>query len=357
MYRKYTPHLLLLVVQLCFSGWHVLSKVVLERGTNALAFALVREVVASVLMYVNVKAQGFEINVHRDDIGRFVFLGFCSFVNVVGCILALMYITSTRFAVMQPSVPVIAAMISVVIGMEKLNIYKGLGMMTAVTGAFIVELGSGGAGAEASAAPENTNLFLGTAFTVAQCICMASLIVFQKPLLAKYSPPVLTFVYYSVGALITLITCFFWATSMPFKISDLYFDGNLVVWSCLFYAAIFATLFTYNAYSYVSTIVTPSIVTIYSCAQPAWTSILAFLLYGSVITSPEALGGTLIAIGLALSVKGAAVEQQYDPTTTLVDKKDELNDIESSENGVLLGTFLNINLGNSSNDRVAKHRE
>lgn len=279
-----------------------------------------------------------EIKVKREDIFRFFFLGFCSFVNVVGCILALSYIPATRLAVMQPSIPVIATVISVVIGMERLNTYKFFGIISAVVGAVLMEIMSTSGDISS---PENTKILIGTFFTFCECVCMASLIVFQKPLLTKYSPPVLTCVYYSTGCFITVITTFMTGfTHINYKLSDFYFEGDFIIWACLLYASVFATLFTYNAYSYVSTIVAPSIVTIYSCAQPAWTSILAFIIYGNVISHSEVCGGLLIAIGLVLSVRGGIQEQVYDKAAPPIEKKDPLmsqdtGDVELAESLLL----------------------
>ena len=97
---------------------------------------------------------------------------------------------------------------------------------------------------------EEENVTLGLAIVVVQCLAMASLIVFQKPLLDKYDSTVLTYVYYTIGAAITLLLCICWA--IRFSVTDFYFDGKYSTWLALIYASTFATLFTYNAYSWVS---------------------------------------------------------------------------------------------------------
>ena len=259
--------------------------------------------------------------------------------NVVGCIVALTYIPSTRFSVMQPSIPVIATIISVLVGLERLNTYKILGVFFAVVGAVFMEIMS--ATGDVSS-PEHAKIAMGTLCTLCQCICMASLLVFQRPLLTKYNPFVMTCIYYSIGCLVTMgATMVSKLLHANYALSDLYFGGNRIVWICLLYASIFATLFTYNAYSYVSTIVAPSIVTIYSCAQPAWTSVLAFLIYGNVISLNEVCGGVLIALGLVFSVRGGIQEQVYDKAAPPIEKKDPLRS-QDSEDIEVTESFLKL---------------
>lgn len=157
-------------------------------------FALYREVFASILMYGLVKYFGQIITVHPEDYRRMLFLGFCSFTNVVGTILALQYINPVRYSVMQPIIPVIATLISVGIGLESLSWIKSCGILAAVGGAILVETWQAGSDDESS------NILLGTILVCIQVTAMASLIVFQKPILPKYDPAVLTFVYYSIGS-------------------------------------------------------------------------------------------------------------------------------------------------------------
>lgn len=157
-------------------------------------FALYREIFASILMYGLVRYYGRMVSIHPDDYQRMLFLGFCSFVNVVGTILALQYINPVRYSVMQPIIPVIATLISVGIGLESLSIIKSCGILAAVGGAILVETWN------ASSDDESSNIFLGTILVCLQVTAMASLIVFQKPILSKYDPAVLTFVYYTIGA-------------------------------------------------------------------------------------------------------------------------------------------------------------
>ena len=217
---------------------------------------------------------------------------------------------------MQPSIPVIGTLISVCFGMENLNLMKVVGIASAVLGAILMEM----VGVSSQTSEENvSNEIIGLCLSVVVCTCVASLLVFQKPLLSKYQPQVLCTVYYGTG------TCFAVAVYailvilpaiamidplVPFQFSDFYFEGSYVIFGCLAYGCVFVTLFVYNAYTYASEFIAPSIVTIYSTVLPAWTATISFLVYHKSLTAGEALGGILIATGLVSSVRGSMMEQR-----------------------------------------------
>ena len=119
---KTRAHVLLLTCQLCWSMWHVIGSLTLQEGVNPIIFALYREITASICMllvvFIVLGPKLSNLYIDREDIIRFVVLGFCSFVNVVFAIVALEYVPATTFAVMQPLIPCIATFISVVVGLE-----------------------------------------------------------------------------------------------------------------------------------------------------------------------------------------------------------------------------------------------
>lgn len=113
----------------------------------------------------------------------------------MGTVLALQYISAVRYSVMQPIIPVVATLISVSVGLEYLTPIKCIGILCAVGGAILVETWHAGSDGD-----DSKNVVLGTILVCIQVTAMASLIVFQKPLLNRYDPTVLTFVYYGVGS-------------------------------------------------------------------------------------------------------------------------------------------------------------
>lgn len=143
---KMAPHLLLLVTQFIFSAWHILGSAAMKSGTKPLIFALYRETISSVLMLIYAlsrsKGETTTLQIDYDDFPRFIFVGFCSFVNVVGTVLSLKYITASGYAILQPAIPIIATVISCIMRIEELTVLKAVGITVAAFGAILTELGS-----------------------------------------------------------------------------------------------------------------------------------------------------------------------------------------------------------------------
>ena len=97
-----------------------------------------------------------------------------------------------------------------------------------------------------------------------------------------------------------------WATR--FVASDFYFDGEVLPWLALTYATLFATLYAYNAYSWAGKRVSPAITTVYNTLQPVGTSLLSFIIMGTVVNIAEVLGGILVMGGLIVTVYGRHTE-------------------------------------------------
>lgn len=293
------PHLLLALVQLAFSGWHILGSLALKDGADPLAFAAYREIIASIVMLFIIwhnKQSVFVIK--SEDYFRFCCLGFCSFVNVVSAILSLTYISATRYSLFQPSIPCVATAISIAVGVEPFSWIKAIGILLAVGGAVLIDTWD----TSGSSDTEESNVMLGSVMVSVGVCAMASLMVFQRPLLSKYESVVVTFGYYSIGTVITLFMCACWQSR--FNSQSFTFGGATLPWIALVYASVFATAFTYNTYSFVSKSLSPSIVTIYSTLQPVGTAVLSLILFGRVISLSEGVGGFIVALGLAITVIG-----------------------------------------------------
>ena len=61
--NSFLVHGVLISVQLCFSGWHIVGSLALKKGADALMFALYREILASILMFALVKQRGRTVHI------------------------------------------------------------------------------------------------------------------------------------------------------------------------------------------------------------------------------------------------------------------------------------------------------
>lgn len=320
----FTPHIALVFTQLCFSGWHILSSIALGDGANPLVFAFYREISASICMCAYVYFLSVEFQMYKEDIIRYIFLGFCSFVNVVGSVFALDYISPTKYALFQPTIPCIATLLSITLGLEKITVLKVLGILLAFSGALIVTLWDPNGNINAN----DKNPTLGLILVIVQVTCMASLIVFQKPLLSKYEPVFLTFAFYSIGTLFTCIMMLIW---IPWLTSEeMYFNNQTSPWLTLIYAVIFPTFFAYNAYSWAGKRLIPSVTTVYCTLQPVGTGILSYFVLGQMITGGNIVGGVVVILGLFVTVYGRHRELQQELSDGAADRDSLLRGASSS---------------------------
>lgn len=331
---KYKAHMALVFTQFCFSGWHIVSSVVLKDGADPVVFALYRELTASFLMYCFVALKKIPVHIRREDFVRFAAIGLCSFINVVFTILALQYIAPTRYSLFQPTIPCIAAVISMALQLEPFSVVKCAGILISVGGAVIVETWKTGSGSGKTA--DESNVTLGLILTVIQVCGMANVIVLQKPLLSKYDPALVTFVYYTVGSVITLFLCVAW--EFRFTSSSFYFNGKYLPWLGLLYASVFATLLAYNFYSWAGKKLPPSVTTVYCTLQPVGTALLSWVVFQDVITLAQGVGGAVVICGLFVAVYGRQLElrQGLDPKAVSEGEGGSGGGGEGSRGGLLM---------------------
>ena len=307
---KFRAHILLLISQFCWSLWHVIGSLTLSKGVNPIIFALYRELTASICMFLLVfimlgpSMKNFYIE--KEDILRFIFLGFCSFVNVVFAIVSLEYVTATTFSVMQPIIPCIATFISILVGLEQSSIMKIGGILLSVTGAVVVEAWKTKTTTndddDINDNEKKKDYIKGYIIILCQVTAMACLIVFQKSILSKYKPAMVSFTYYSIGAIFTCFVCLIWG--YHYKKSEWLFNNLILPWEALIYASLIATVFTFTSISWSAKKLPPSITTVYWTWQPVGTALLSYVILNEIIHLNEIVGGLLVAIGLIITLTG-----------------------------------------------------
>lgn len=301
--KQQLSHVLLLASQVCFSGWHIVGSLTMKEGANPFIFVLYREIISSFLMYLIIRIKGEKINIDQRDYFKFFFLGICSFINVVGAMLALNYVSANRFAIFQPCIPCIATSVSIFIGMEKMTILKSIGIAFAVGGAITAEAWVTGN----SSSDADKNIGIGCGIIAAQVFAMSLLVVYSKPMVSQYPPAVVTLVYYSIGTVLTAIL--FSGFAFEFTKQDLIFHALPLPWIALAYACVFATVYNYNALSWAGRWLAPSTSTVYITFQPVGTILLSWIILGQIVTVSEGLGAALVAIGLMTTIWAQRREQ------------------------------------------------
>lgn len=281
----------------------------LNSGTNPLIFAVFREVSASMLMvgifYLTECSKKPEEQtpitaLRKSDVIRVLFLGLFSFMNVVGFVVALSLTSAANCAAAQPTIPVFACLLAVIIGQERLTIQKGLGILVSTGGAIAVAITASDAD---SATRSSTDVILGNAVLFFQCLGMAALLVFQKPL--QYPPPLISLYFYSCGTVLTVLCSIYYVITEP----SVWNVSGLSFWGALAYTAVFSTAYAFVVYAFAVKILNSTLTSLYSALQPVATLILSLIFLGTIVTVYELIAGALVIIGLLLTTTAKLHEQ------------------------------------------------
>ena len=298
----------LLAVQIIFSGWHVVGKAVLEAGTNPVAFALWREVCSALVIFtVAVLRDGRAHSwvPERRHVRDLLLIGFLTFFSVVGFIVALRWVSPFNAAVLQPSIPVFTSAIAVTSGLERARTSNTLGVALSVAGAVLVAWATEH-GHKAGGIDNARLQLLGNAVLLAQCIFSAWNCVLIKRVVRHYRATWTTAWYYSIGAAFTAALALSLYTGDPnVRLLPPPVAHAHGLWAALAYATCAVTAFNYQALTWAIKHAPASQVALYSTLQPVFTALMAYVTLGSPISVGQAAGGVFVCLGLCTNTLGA----------------------------------------------------
>jgi drug/metabolite transporter (DMT)-like permease len=299
-------YLALMSSQLMNSGYHIFSKIALNSNAiSPIMLCFVREVMATPLLFLFLGAMTFLVPQHfhekpllpeRKDLLRFVALGFGGiFANQVLFLLGLQYTSPTNASITQPLIPIFTAILSLILGYEKLSKFKTIGILSAVGGAVIM-MAFSGEDAKSSGQPMK-NALLGNVVLMLNCFGYACFIILQRPISSKYNPVMLTAWAYLFGSVfVTALASPYWIKQQNW----IAIGENPWVIGAISYAAMFSSAIVLMIATWANSRVQGMVTTVFSAAQPFWTTVLAVIFLKSVITVYEIIGAVLIISGLLL---------------------------------------------------------
>ncbi|KAJ7523225.1 hypothetical protein O6H91_18G042300 [Diphasiastrum complanatum] len=346
-------HAALVLVQINYGGYHVLAKLALSVGMNQLVFCMLRDMLAlSILAPIAfIKDRKVRPPLTRQLVFSFFLLGLTGiYGNQLLFTIGLSLTSPSYAAALQPSIPVFTFMFALITRTETLN-WKRLdgkakvgGIVLCVFGAVLMVmyrgppvLGNGLSSFDIKGAvggkpsPEPVGWFaavllevgvdmwhIGILCLVGNCLCMATYIAFQAPLLARYPAGLSVTAYsYLFGAALMAFTGYFvgndpsdWILNIPEILS-------------VIYAGVVASALNYWLLTWSNKILGPSLVALYIPLQPLFSAMLSHVLLGSSVYLGSIIGGSMIVAGLYFVTWGRRESDRlatsFKPQTSLFD--------------------------------------
>lgn len=299
-YSAYLVYAALIAIQFMYGGYHIVSKIALTNKTSPYVLSLTRDLLATPLFFI--AGAIFEgprklFQVERNDIPRLFALGMTGiFGNQTLFLLGLSFTSPTNAAIMQPLIPVIATIISILFGLEKLRLPSKSGFAKI----FGIALAVGGAifmldPKELISSMKSTGtdvLLIGNLCLIGNCASFAIYIILMRPLLKKYSPIIVTAWSYFFGLVLMIFP------AIPSYSHPDQWSLPSSAWIAIGYASLLSSGLAQYLISWCNSKVSGVMVTIFMAAQPLATTLLAFLILGDKITLREGIGALLLISGL-----------------------------------------------------------
>ncbi|KAF1886356.1 hypothetical protein Lal_00045588 [Lupinus albus] len=345
MTEKVKLVLALLVLQCCYAGFHIVSRLALNIGVSRVVYPIYRDIIA--LLLLSPFAFFLEKNERQPLTPRLLvqifLLALIGITANQSCYLLGIYYASPTFAsAMQNSVPAITFVLATASGLEEVNISrrdglaKVLGTIACIGGATIITLYKGplllqqkvhqiqGDTFEVDqSSTENQNWTLGCLYLFGHCLCWAGWMVFQnigylvaliKQFCAVMKAPVVK--KYPAKLTLTSFTCIFGL--IQFLIIAAFTERDLERWKIqskeelltILYAGIISSGIVIYLQTWCIEKGGPVFVAVFQPLQTFIVAIMAALILGDKLFSGGIIGATVIVIGLYLVLWGKSKEKK-----------------------------------------------
>lgn len=339
----------LFVLQLCFAGYHIVSRLALNIGVSKIVYPIYRNIIALVLLgpsaYFLEKKERPPLTFSL--LVQFFFLALIGITgNQVFYLLGLYYASPTFASAMQNSVPAITFIMAAILRLERVHFMrrdgmaKVLGTIASVGGATVITLykgppllrGSNSSEEEMAASQEDMlNWTWGCVYLLAHCLSWAGWMVLQAPMVKTYP------------AQLSLTSFTFFFGLIQFLAIAAFTERDLTHWKIqsgeeiflILYAGIISSGVVISLQTWCIQKGGPVYVATFQPVQTVLVAVMAFVILGDQLYSGGILGGLLIMVGLYLVLWGKKEEKRIANTeeTTLTKHLLPSNKVEESTLG------------------------
>ena len=261
------------------------SKYILEHDFRPLAYASLRYALAALVFAAVTLPLERSLRIVRPDLLLFAACVAALFVNQLSFLYALKFTTATTTALLFGTLPIFTALISSVLGIERLTLQFWLATVVSFAGVALVALGSGG---------ELSADLAGDALAVLGAATWAAYSVGIAPLMRRYSP-------YRISAIMLIAVTVPLAIAGSSQLERQDFSLGWPIWVCFTFAVIGPLVLTNVMWFTAIDRVGPSHASIFANAQPFLAAVIALLLLDEQMTRVQAAGGFAIAAGIVLA--------------------------------------------------------
>lgn len=292
-------YLLLIFQQLIASSTHLIAKTV--TGTlHPTMVVLVRAAFASLFFgaYVLIRRSTL-LKVDRQDWPRIILLGLLNIpLNQLLFIWGVRLGTAPNAALAYALTPAMVLLIAVVFMGERPGFARIAGIVVAIAGAGIVLVDKG--------ARFDPDLMIGNILVLCAALAWSLYTILGRPLAIKYGGFHLTALTMFVGAVLFIPV---WAAiPVPIDVAPLFETVNDVspaaTWFQLFYLGVITSGIGFGLWYVALTRLDASRLSVFNNLQPILTTILAWLILGTVPTPLFIVGGAIALVGVILTQRG-----------------------------------------------------
>lgn len=288
-------HAVLLVIQLLFSGLHVVGKDVLGE-VEPLTLACLRAGFAAPALVLFALWKRCPLPRLR-DLPVLALLGLLGVAaNQILFIQGLAYTTATNAAILMPSIPVFAAGLGAMFGIDRIGPRRLAGIGLAVAGALVV--------LDPTAFSLSNEQTLGNLLILVNCLAFAGFLVLQRPVMRRLPWPTVIAGSFVFGALFVFVVGAPTLAATDFAALS---GGTL---AGIAYILVFPTLIGYALNTWAVRRSSPTLVAAYTTIQPLASALLAAAFLGERFGWKEGIGFVLIAAGLWVVSRRQAVRMR-----------------------------------------------